>query len=163
MRKALANASANATADWVDGYVWLATVNRIGRASPGIVLISDNASDPFAAFAARRLILDTMYRERASLKQLTMLDHLHEIAIQNSIVTPYSSMIVLVNWQQENLLKQLEKQGDRFEREVEEVGDTVPQAAVTGVPEPHEWLLLGLAAAMLIGYAYKTRLRLGIG
>lgn len=158
----LTNVSANATADWVDGYVWLATANRIGRASPGSASISDNEGDPFAAFAARRVILDTMYRERASLKQLTMLDHLHDIAIKNSIVTPYSSMIVLVNTQQENLLKQLEARGDRFDREVEEVGDTVPEAVnVTGVPEPHEWLLIALAVAMLAGYAYKTRVRRG--
>ena len=157
----LANASANATADWVDGYVWLTASNRVGRSTPGSASISDNEGHPFAAFAARRVILDTMYRERASLKQLTMLDHLHDIAIKNSIVTPYSSMIVLVNTQQENLLKQLEKQGDRFEREVEEVGDTVPQAAVTGVPEPHEWLLIALAVAMLAGYAYKTRMGRG--
>jgi hypothetical protein len=32
---------------------------------------------------------------------------------------------------------------------------------VTGVPEPEEWLLLGLAAAMLLGYAYRRRLMRG--
>ncbi|MBI5301829.1 MAG: TIGR02921 family PEP-CTERM protein [Chloroflexi bacterium] len=146
----LGDAPANATADWVDGYAWFTVPARANNSS--------TAPDGFATFAARRVILDTMYRERASLKQLKTLDHLHALAMQNSIVTPYSSMIVLVNAQQEQLLKKLEQQGDRFDREVEEVGETVPQAAsITAVPEPHEWLLLALAAAMLGWYAYKRR------
>jgi len=68
-------------------------------------------------------------------------------------------MIVVVNAQQEQRLKQLEASGDRFEREVEEVGNTAPANAfaVTGVPEPEEWLLLALAAAVLGGYLRLSR------
>jgi len=93
------------------------------------------------------------------LGQLTTLDQLHAIAVKLSVVTPYSSMIVIVNPQQEQLLKQLEERNDRFQREVEDVGNAAAQNAfsVTGVPEPEEWLLLALAAAMLIGYGYKMR------
>ena len=49
---------------------------------------------------------------------------------------------------------------DRFQREYEGIGETPPQGAfdVTGVPEPEEWLLIALAAAMLIWYARKTQL-----
>ena len=48
---------------------------------------------------------------------------------------------------------------DRFVREVEEVGETAPQSpfSVTGVPEPEEWLLLALAAAMLVWYIRTRR------
>lgn len=147
---------AGASADWVDGYGWFVTSPRkTGSAAP--VYIDD---DGFAAFAARRVILDAMYRERANLRQLSMLDQLHALATKNNIVTPYSSMIVLVNTQQEQLLNQLEQQSDRFDREVEQIGDTIGQNPlnVTGVPEPHEWLLIGLATIMLAVYVRKKKL-----
>lgn len=135
----------------IDGYVW-STVPTSVAASQAATL--HTADDGFAALAARRLILDTMRRQRGTLNELDTLDHLHDIAVEQSIVTPYSSMIVLVNSHQENLLDQLEARGDRFQREQEEVGETTPQSpfSVTGVPEPEEWLLLALAAAMLVWY-----------
>lgn len=69
-------------------------------------------------------------------------------------------MIVLVDERQRRLLETLEASSDRFQREVEEVGETLPQSAlsVTGVPEPEEWLLLALAAAMLLWYTYTRQL-----
>ncbi|MBI5651150.1 MAG: TIGR02921 family PEP-CTERM protein [Chloroflexi bacterium] len=154
--KAIASSDipANATVDWVDGYAWF----TITGASSGVKSSSAITNDDFAPFAARRVILDAMYRNRANLRQLTTLDQLHAIAIKHSIVTPFSSMLVLVNAQQLQLLKQLEQQGDRFDREVEQVGETLGQNAldVTAVPEPHEWLLIALALVAL-GYIYKTR------
>jgi hypothetical protein len=48
------------------------------------------------------------------LSQLSALDRLHEIAKNYKIVTPYSSMIVLVNEQQRQALKQAETESDRF-------------------------------------------------
>ena len=146
--------------DIVDGYVWLTVPT--GAAETGQAVTVHAADDGFAALAARRLILDTMRRQRGTLDQLDTLDYLHAIAIEQGVVTPYSSMIVLVNTQQENLLNQLEARDDRFVRETEEVGETAPQSpfSVTGVPEPEEWLLLALAAAMLIWYA-RTKLRIG--
>ena len=66
--------------------------------------------------------------------QLETLDSLHAIAVEQSIVTPLSSMIVLVTTEQERLLDRLEAKGDRFQREVEEVGETLPESAsLTGV------------------------------
>jgi hypothetical protein len=40
------------------------------------------------------------------------------------------------------------------------VGETVPENAlqVTGVPEPEEWLLLAVAAGMLVWYAWRRGL-----
>jgi hypothetical protein len=71
-------------------------------------------------------------------------------------------MIVLVTPEQQRLLDQLEKRADRFQREYEEVGDTAEENPfdVTAVPEPEEWLLLALAAAMLGWYLYTSRRKL---
>jgi putative PEP-CTERM system integral membrane protein len=135
----------NASYDVVDGYVWQVIEGGAGGAS----------DDVFGPFGARRLILAEMYRNRGSLGQLETLDYLHAIAVEQSVVTPYSSMIVLVNEAQHKRLDDLEQQDDRFLREHEDVGETVPNMGVTAVPEPEEWLLLGVAAAMLILYARK--------
>jgi putative PEP-CTERM system integral membrane protein len=153
-------ALSDATPDWVDGYAWFTYSTQVAGGKSGGAVAPDAVNDDFAAFAARRLILNETQRQRYTLGQLTTLDQLHAIAVKHSVVTPYSSMLVVVTARQEQTLKQLEERGDRFQREVEEVGNTAPQNAfaVTGVPEPEEWLLLALAAAMLIGYVYVTRL-----
>lgn len=142
--------------DVIDGYVWSTVPTEM---TEGEIEGAAAPSDAFAAFAARRLILATMHNQRGALDQLETLDYLHAIAVAHSVVTPYSSMIVLVTDHQEDLLDRLEGGQDRFEREYENVGETVQAQAfsVTGVPEPEEWLLLGLAAAMLIWYARTFR------
>ncbi len=140
------------THDLVDGYTWLTV---LAGESEGAA-----TDDGFAPFAARRLILAEVERQRGEIDQLDTLDHLHDIAIENSIVTPYSSMIVLVDEQQERRLDELEEGEDRFEREYENVGETAESAlTVTGVPEPEEWLLLALAAGMLAWYVRTGRAR----
>ncbi|MCA9969954.1 MAG: TIGR02921 family PEP-CTERM protein [Anaerolineales bacterium] len=146
------------TADVIDGYVWR-VVDAGETAVAGGSRVTHAADDPFAAFAARRLILAEMVAQRGRLAEVGMLDELHAIALEYGIVTPYSSMIVLVNQRQEDLLKELSERDDRFEREFEDVGETTPENAltVTGVPEPEEWLLLGLAAAMLGWYWFTNR------
>ncbi|RLC98278.1 MAG: hypothetical protein DRI77_05375 [Chloroflexi bacterium] len=142
--------------DVVDGYKWLTV--------PAGESEGATTDDGFAPFAARRLILTEMERHRGEMDQLDALDHLHDIAIENSIVTPYSSMIVLVDRRQEQLLDELEEGEDRFEREYENVGETAENTlTVTGVPEPEEWLLLALAAGMLIWYVRTGRLTLRRG
>jgi putative PEP-CTERM system integral membrane protein len=142
-----------ATLDVLDGYTWLTLPTAEVEAAFGNTIKTEPVDSPFIALAARRLILAEMQRQRAGLSQLATLDQLHAIAIEHSLVTPYSSMIVLVNEAQQRRLDQLEAQGDRFEREVEAVGET-PDFSVTGVPEPEEWLLLALAAGMLAWYGY---------
>lgn len=141
-----------AIADVIDGYVWEVTPGGLADSTVA-------ASADFAPFAARRLILAEVYRRRDALDQLHTLDYLHALAIEHSLVSPYSSMIVLVNTEQQKLLDQLEKRSDRFQREYEEVGETVPQNpfTVTGVPEPHEWVLLALAALILCWWSFKDR------
>jgi putative PEP-CTERM system integral membrane protein len=152
------NAGAGVVADVTDGYVW-----TVARTSAAATIQGDAklvaANDPFAAIAARRLILAEMQRQRGKISDNALLDQLHKIAQQQSIVTPYSSMIVLVNAQQQQRLDELEKRDDRFQREKEAVGETTPEnlPVVTGVPEPHEWLLMGMAVVMLVWYMYKSQ------
>jgi len=137
-----------ASYDVVDGYVW----QVVSTKDVGADVAVDNS---FGALAARRLILAEMYRNRGSLDQLETLDTLHAIAVEQGVVTPYSSMIVLVNTEQQKRLDRLEKEGDRFEREHEDVGETLPEMGVTAVPEPEEWLLMAVVAGMSIWYARK--------
>ncbi|MEJ2264871.1 MAG: hypothetical protein P8X95_15610, partial [Anaerolineales bacterium] len=144
--------------DVVDGYVWSLLPTEQARAgAPGAVI--HTGEDGFIAFAARDLILTEMRRQHGSLDQLDTLDRLHALAQEYGIVTPYSSMIVLVNVTQQNLLNRMEQLDDRYEREYEDLTDTTPstQLPLSGVPEPEEWLLLGLAIALLLWYAYRQR------
>jgi putative PEP-CTERM system integral membrane protein len=145
----------NSQMDVVDGYAWL----TYPTGSEGIDVLASTGSDDFGAFAARRVILAEMQRNRGDLSNLAILDTLHAIAVEHQVVTPYSSMIVLVNAQQRRNLEMLEGQADRFAREFEGSGDTVPQSfSVTGVPEPEEWLLLALVAGLL-GWYYRKSLK----
>jgi hypothetical protein len=113
----------------------------------------------FEAFAARRLVLAEIQSQRGRLDDLQVLDSLQALAQYYSIVTPYSSMIVLVTPEQHYRLERLQQAGDRYEREYEDVGETTPlnPLPLSGVPEPHEWLLLGLATAMLLYYVYTKK------
>lgn len=112
-----------------------------------------------AVYLLRRLVLAEMQRYRAELSHLPTLDRLHALAQECSLVTPYSSMIVLVSETQRSLLERMAQLDDRYQREVEAIGDITPaaQTPLTGVPEPHEWLLLTLAAGLLAYYSYARR------
>ena len=122
-----------------------------GRRGP---ILHGRRRRPFAALAARRIILSEMVAHRGQLDDVATLDALHVLAMEHGIITPYSSMIVLVTERQQGLLDNLSDDPDRFDREFEAIGDTTG-LAVTGVPEPEEWLLLGLAVLMLGWYAWK--------
>lgn len=140
------------TQNYADGYVW-----QLIPAEQYMVRPNYAPSQTPSPEAARYLIMAKMQQSGKWLSALDNLDALHKIAVQNSIVTPYSSMIVLVNDAQRERLKRLEQQDDRFDREFEDVGTTNQTPVVTGVPEPEEWLLMGLAAAALAGMMWKKR------
>lgn len=146
--ESFAGSAAGKTVDWSDGYVWLTLPAAEAAARFGDI----QADGAFGPFAARRLILANIQQQQAALGQLNTLDQLHALARQYSVVSPYSSMLVLVNDQQRQMLEQLSGRSDRFARETEEVGDTQNPFDVTAVPEPHEWLLLALGAAFVIWY-----------
>lgn len=141
-------------ADFVDGYLWYTLTADSSRER----FAEFESDEIFAPFATRRLVLTNVQRARASLEQLNTLDELHALAKQHSVVSPYSSMIVLVNEIQQKRLDELEKQSDRFDREVEEVGQTSP-FEVTAVPEPHEYLLMALGGGLLFWFWRKRRTR----
>jgi putative PEP-CTERM system integral membrane protein len=151
----------SAMADLVDGYVWsvLPADQADSTIANDTAMQAHSSDDPFAALAARRLVLAEMQRNRGAITQLDTLDALHALAMKYQIVTPYSSMIVLVNSQQQAMLNRLSEDSDRYQREVEALGETTPGSPLplAGVPEPHEWLLLGLAAAMLVYLLYSKR------
>lgn len=160
----LANKSADGASngtlrDKLDGYVWIVLPTDLaGSEYPDIA--SQASSDGFTAIAARRYILAEMQKQRGTIKELETLDKLQALAKQNSIVTPYSSMIVLVNARQQQLLDRLSQASDRYTREYEDIKNTVPSTPtpLNGVPEPQEWLLMGLAGAILLWYAAKRGL-----
>ncbi|MDJ0717393.1 MAG: TIGR02921 family PEP-CTERM protein [Prochloraceae cyanobacterium] len=134
----------------VDGYVW-----KMEKGS------AENTSETgFEPFGARQLVLGLSQKMTA--KSLEQLDAIHAIAKQYGIVTPYSSTIVLVNDEQRKMLKEAEAASDRFDREVETGVENLNQpfspTEVSGVPEPEEWMLLGIVA---IGLIVVYRLRKG--
>ena len=97
------------------------------------------------------------------------LDILQEMAVQAHIVSPYSSMLVLVAEWQQQLLERNKNAADRFERthEQEPVSRPLPRPELGGisanlftvkaVPEPEEWALMIAASCFLLVYLYKRR------
>jgi len=134
--------------DVLDGYTW--TVLPTDQA-PAAASVDE---DGFTALLARRWVLAEIHRQRGSITGLETLDQLNRLATQYGIVTPYSSMIVLVNERQLEALEIAEQREDRYEREYEGLINTTPLA---GVPEPEEWLLIGAAVLVLAWYVYRNR------
>jgi putative PEP-CTERM system integral membrane protein len=77
------------------------------------------SSGPGRAVIARQRIL---LADRGGKAPLSALDGLHRLAVESSVTTPYSSLLVLVNAQQRARLAQLSNQQDRFDREVDDDG-----------------------------------------
>jgi putative PEP-CTERM system integral membrane protein len=149
--------------DILDGYMWTSLpTEQANSAIKSDGVQTHSPEDGFAALAARRLIIAELQRNQGTIDQPATLDYLHDLATQYGIITPYSSMIVLVDAQQQQMLDHLSNLEDRYDREVESLGDTAPASPVplAGVPEPHEWLLMGLAVGILIYYVYTRRKRL---
>lgn len=92
--------------------------------------------------------------------RLSVLDKMHANAKKHHIVTPYSSMIVLVNDRQKKALEDAENKDDRFDRENETGGEPdgkLSEAQVTGTPEPEEWMLIILSGIMLFMIWYRKK------
>ncbi len=114
----------------VDGYAW--SVQALAKPSNGSI------APDVTPLAARQLIQHLSRRLDTTAEAL---DGIHRIAKQHQIVTPYSSMIVLVNDEQRRLLAEAEAAADRFDRTVESGEETLekpfnPLQANTSVPEP---------------------------
>jgi putative PEP-CTERM system integral membrane protein len=130
----------------IDGFAW--------TFEPAVGSATLATDDPFAPLAAAALIMHLGDRG-------TDLDAVHAIAKQASVVTPWSSMIVLVDDRQRKALAKASEDADRFDREAETGVEqtTAPGAAleVNGTPEPHEWMLLAIAALGLLAMARSRR------
>ncbi|MGL5082059.1 MAG: TIGR02921 family PEP-CTERM protein, partial [Microcoleaceae cyanobacterium] len=133
-----------------DGYAWFLSKTPNASAS---------ADEGFYPVNTRQWI--AQLGEEVKPGELAQLDTIHALAQEQEIVTPYSSMLVLVNAEQRAALKAAEQQGDRFNRELED--QQLPQpsssslhSSVVGVPEPQEWLLLFVTVGLL-GVVYRLR------
>ena len=145
----------------VDNYAWFLSQAKDPTAKP--------LDSGFDAIAARQWV--TQVSQSLKPTQLQELDAIHVLAKRYKLVTPYSSMIVLVNDRQKQDLKQAEQDKDRFRRTGEDQqlasasslrdreGLTAAKASVSSVsstPEPAEWLLLAIVAVML-GLVYQRK------
>ncbi|MEG4624403.1 TIGR02921 family PEP-CTERM protein [Microcoleus sp. w1-18aA5] len=161
-RVATTAASGESTVSVVDGYAWsyAKTPQSKKTAKSATVAEPKNAgNEGFKPIAARQLI--TALSKQKSSNQLTQLDAMHAVAKNFKVVTPYSSMIVLVNDAQREQLKAAEAKSDRFDREVEsgkeELSKPNNPLNVSGVPEPEEWLLLAVGAIGLLVIFFRQR------
>lgn len=115
---------------------------------------SDDASPaqirPVKELAARQLIFA---RSEGAKPGLATLDAIHRLATTYDIVTPWSSMLVLVNERQKQELAEELQKDDRFDRESNsgKEGITMPGGQVFGVPEPETWMLIGISVLSLFG------------
>lgn len=129
-----------------DGYAWFSQKTDI---------VAD-PQDEFNPFAARQLV-NYLSQDR-DLENIANLDGIHKVAKASQIVTPYSSMIVLVNDQQRKDLKAAEQKSDRFKREIEDkqTPQSINPLAVSAVPEPAEWMLM-LVVAIGLGLIVRRK------
>jgi putative PEP-CTERM system integral membrane protein len=100
---------------------------------------------------AAKILIDYMASQQP-MPTVESLDAIHQIAKRESVVTPYSSMIVLVNDQQKEQLKKAEQEQDRFDRVADKGVENLTKpgnAMVSAVPEPETWILLGLSVLFL--------------
>jgi|GEM_PF-1946333 len=112
-----------------------------------------NPNSAVIAPAASKLVQSA---SRKASQEPAHLDLLHKLATRYRFVSPFSSMICLVNNAQEEKLKQLSEGNDRYQREVEtgkDSGNSFDFMGAKGVPEPEEWLMIILGAGA-IGFLY---------
>ena len=127
-----------------------------------IYSLGNNAdTEQDAAFApiAAHLYIANARRQTGPLKAEQM-DALHALASKYNVVTAYSSMLVLVNTEQQKALAEAEAGNDRFER-TQESGTEVLQKpgnplSASMTPEPEEWLLLIVSLGVL-GWMISVR------
>ena len=130
-----------------DGYAWF-----IEKKS-GEEIIEDN----FAPLAAQKLVLGLS--KKMNLETLEELDAIHAIAKTYKIVTPYSSMIVLVNDEQREALRRAEAAADRFNRKVEDGKEqlTDPNNPLDAASVPEPGMILGMVAMGFFLFILKKK------
>ncbi|MEQ8273648.1 MAG: TIGR02921 family PEP-CTERM protein [Deltaproteobacteria bacterium] len=118
------------------------------------------ATDPIAARQFVRAAIQTQ-----DVSDRDVLQRIHSVATRAKIVTPYSSMIVLVMDRQHQALDIAENQADAFDRRTNTDGTALPQPGdalgLTGTPEPEVWALL-LMGLMMLFVMHRRSLNFGV-
>ena len=141
---ALQTAMANLDGRVISGSLW-----SVSPASYGQAIWPDQA-----ALAARQIILARSYGTPPT---PTALDELHALAQKHNVVTPYSSMIVLVNDQQRQQLEEVSKADDRYGRESHSGKERL--SSPSRVPEPSPLLLIFVTC--IAAWWYRKRKLIG--
>jgi len=146
-----------------DGYAWFLTLpeQSTSPATQTIVPATGDSGD-FESFAVRQLILGLS--QKLDMTALANLDVIHTFAKTYQIVSPYSSMIVLVNEAQKEALTKAEAQDDRFDREVETGHEALekpsnPLHNEATVPEPDTILLAGVGMIILAWLVFRRKIQ----
>jgi putative PEP-CTERM system integral membrane protein len=150
-RQATKAALGSSVVSVVDGYAWFMEKAEENTQSADAPQKSDTQG--FAPLAARQMVLGLS--KQLNGKQIAQLDAIHAIAKTYKIVTPYSSMIVLVNDEQRKALKIAEAQKDRFNRKVEDGKEQPNNPLNVRIPEPS--MIVGLVAIALILISRRQR------
>ncbi|HLO83832.1 MAG TPA: TIGR02921 family PEP-CTERM protein [Nostocaceae cyanobacterium] len=140
----------------VDGYAWY--WQKINSQVDNV--LTQGESD-FQKIAVRQLIL--ALSKQIKLDNLQSLDAIHSLAKRYGIVSPYSSMLVLVNDEQRRLLKEAEAQSDRFDRKIENGKEdlTKPNNPLkVSTPEPSGGWILGVSVIAVLIFVKRRSINL---
>jgi putative PEP-CTERM system integral membrane protein len=138
----------------VDDYAWY--LQKLETAEV------NNAQKPkdLQALAARQLILGLS--KRIKLDNLESLDAIHAIAKKYEIVSPYSSMLVLVNDEQRRLLQEAEAASDRFDRKIENGKESLTKPNnpfKTSIPEPSGGWILAVSGVAIFIFVKRQKIK----
>ncbi|PAX51425.1 TIGR02921 family PEP-CTERM protein [Brunnivagina elsteri] len=152
-RQATKSKLGNSVVNVIDGYAWF--MEKLTNPSSSL-----STPNSFDSLAARQLITG-LSREK-NLDQLAELDAIHELAKRFKIVTPYSSMIVLVNDEQRRQLKEAEADKDRFNRKIESGKEDLTKPSnplkSASIPEPSTGIAVVIAGILFFVFTKKRRM-----
>lgn len=134
--------------DVVDGYAWYLEKSE------------NNSTEQsgFQQLAARQLIRGLS--KQVKLDNLESLDAIHAVAKKYKLVSPYSSMLVLVNDEQRRLLKEAEAAEDRFDRKLESGKEDLSKPGnplKSSVPESSNGLVLVGSGLLLLWFVKRKK------
>lgn len=150
-RIATKNKLGDSIIDVVDGYAWYLEKTD-GE-------IENNPTQTqFQQLAARQLIRGLS--KQVKLDNLESLDAIHAVAKKYKLVSPYSSMLVLVNDEQRRLLKEAEAAEDRFDRKLESGKEDLTKPGnvlKSSVPDSSNGLIIFGSGLLLLWLVKRKR------
>lgn len=127
-------------------------LNNIFQDNEYEFVVQESATPSVKEEGAQQIAAHMVIEASSANKGLAQLDELHELAQTYHIVSPYSSMLVLVNQWQKSMLRAAEKSKDRFTRQSQKDEDFIEEPtlqSLSAVPEPHEWVLIIVGILLL--------------